>query len=184
MTHSIDIEVATAEVLDRAVRAEIIRLCEAAYNEGFARMFEDFSGSVHILARDDRGALVSHAMWVMRWLQPEGHAPLRYGLRRGRSDDARSAGARVRHGGRWSVSSKPIQADPIWELAALSPAVPEFYARRGWEPWLGPLAIRRDGGLEPTPSDELVMIWRLPRTPATMVTTSLLTAEWRIGEVW
>jgi hypothetical protein len=77
-----------------------------------------------------------------------------------------------------------VRIDPVWELAALSPSVPEFYTRRGWEPWLGPLAIRRDGALEPSPPDERVMIRRLPRTPSTIVTTSLLTVEWRPGEVW
>jgi hypothetical protein len=33
-------------------------------------------------------------------------------------------------------------------------------------------------------SDEQVIIFRLPRTPTTLATTSLLTAEWRAGEPW
>ena len=74
--------------------------------------------------------------------------------------------------------------DAIWDLAALSTSQTAFYARVGWELWQGPLAIRRGDSLEPTPPDEQVMIRRLPRTPATLVSTSLLTAEWRVGELW
>ena len=72
----------------------------------------------------------------------------------------------------------------MWELAALSPSDAAFYERRGWERWRGPLAIRRDRHLEPSPEDEQVMIHRLPRTPATIDTAALLTAEWREGELW
>jgi aminoglycoside 2'-N-acetyltransferase I len=179
----IELEVAHVDALDNEARAEIVNLCGRAYNEDFSRLFEDFTGTVHILARDARGALACHAMWVTRWLQPEGH-PL---LRTAYVEAVASAPNQQRRGFGTAVMDRLVDAvrsDPAWELAALSPAVPEFYARRGWEPWLGPLAIRRNSALEPTPPDELVMIRRLPRTPATLVTTSLLTAEWRPGEVW
>ena len=63
--------------LDRATRGEIIALCEAAYQEDFTRLFELLPGSVHVLARDRRGVLVSHGEFVMRWLQPAGHRLLR-----------------------------------------------------------------------------------------------------------
>ena len=179
----IQLDLVHAHVLDRRTQTEIIALCEDTYREDFSRLFEDFTGSVHILARDESGTLVSHAMWVTRWLQPEGHAPLRTAYVEAVAtmpdQQGRGYGTAV-----MTRLVQSVQADPTWELAALSPAVPGFYAHRGWEPWLGPLAIRKDGGLEPTPSDELVMIRRLPRTPATMATTSLLTAEWRVGELW
>src|SRR5262245_1259241 len=71
------LEVVPVVSLDRATRAAIIDLCTAAYNEDFSRLFEDFTNTIHILARDEAGRLVSHAMWVTRWLQPEGHPPLR-----------------------------------------------------------------------------------------------------------
>ena len=76
-----------------------------------------------------------------------------------------------------------VAADPSWQLAALSPSDAAFYERLGWELWRGPLAIRHDGRLEPSPDDEQVMIQRLPRTPP-LDTTALLTAEWREGELW
>ena len=180
---SIQLEVVHADGLDQRVRVEIIALCESAYREDFSRLFEDFKATMHILARDERGMLASHAMWVTRWLQPEEHPSLRtaYVEAVATVPDRRCRGFGTAVMGRLVAEAS---ANPAWELAALSPAVSEFYIRRGWEPWLGPLAIRRDGALEPTPPDEHVMIHRLPRTPSTIVTTSLLTAEWRIGELW
>jgi GNAT superfamily N-acetyltransferase len=158
-------------------------LCVAAYNEDLSRLFEDFTDSFHVLGRDEHGTLVSHAEWVTRWLQPEGHQPLRTAY----VEAVATAPDRQRRGFGTAVMERllnAVRSDPAWELAALSPAVPEFYSRRGWEPWRGPLAIRRDEALESTPSDELVMIYRLPRTPTTLLTSSLLTAEWRAGELW
>jgi aminoglycoside 2'-N-acetyltransferase I len=182
MAHSLALDITTADLIDPPGRAEIVALCVAAYREDFSRLFEDFAGSVHVLARDESGTLVSHAMWVPRWLQPDGHAPLKTAY----VEAVATMPDQQQRGYGTAVMNRlieAVEADPIWELAALSPAVPEFYARRGWEPWLGPLGIRRDAGLEPT-SGELVMIWRLPQTPATLVTTGLLTAEWRTGELW
>jgi aminoglycoside 2'-N-acetyltransferase I len=177
------LEVVAADALGRAARAEIIALCEAAYGEDFARLFEELTGSVHVLLRDERGVLVSHAEWVTRWLQPAAHPILRTAYveavatapeRQGRG----LATAVLRH------VSDVLGTDSSWELAALSPSDPAFYAHLGWELWPGPLGIRRGDCIEPTPSDEQVMILRLVRTPATLVTTSLLTAEWRVGELW
>jgi aminoglycoside 2'-N-acetyltransferase I len=174
--------VVAAGNLDDAARAEIIGLCESAYGEPFTRWFEELPGSMHVLARDERGVLISHAAWVTRWLQPAGH-PL---LPTAYVEAVATAPEHQRRGLATSVLrrlSDRIRPDPTWDLAALSPSDPSFYARLGWELWRGPLAIRHDSGLEPTP-DEQVMILRLPRTPVILDTTSLLTAEWRVGELW
>ena len=139
---SIGLEHAHGYVLDARTRAEIVALCTAAYNEDFSRLFEELTNTTHILARDGAGALVSHAMWVTRWLQPEGH-PL---LRTAYVEAVATRPDRQGHGFGTKVMEHVVAAirpDPVWELAALSPAVPQFYLRRGWEPWLGPLAIRR-----------------------------------------
>ena len=180
---SIHLEVIHGDRLDPRVKAEIVALCEAAYNEDFSTAFEEFTDPVHVIARDARGALVSHAMWVARGLQPDGHHPLRTAY----VEAVATAPNHQRRGiGTAGVERVVVSVaeDPVWELVALSPAVPEFYARRGWESWLGPLAIRRDGRIEPSPSDELVMFRRLPRTPRTIDAATLLTAEWRSGELW
>ena len=181
---SVDLECAHGDALDVTRRAEIVTLCTAAYNEDFSRLFEEFTSTSHVLARDAGGSVVGHAMWVTRWLQPGG-LPL---LRTAYVEAVATIPGRQGQGVGTRVMEhlvEAIHADPVWELAALSPAVPEFYMKRGWEPWRGPLAIRRpDGALDPTPADEQVLIRRLPRTPKTIVTTSLLTAEWRAGELW
>jgi aminoglycoside 2'-N-acetyltransferase I len=180
---AVNIEVVTADALDAVARAEIIALCESAYGEDFTRLFEELSGSVHVLARDDHGALVSHAEWVTRWLQPAGHPVLRTAY----VEAVATAPERQRLGFATAVLrclGDELARDSKWELAALSPSDHAFYARLGWELWQGPLGIRRGDNVEPTPSDEEVMILRLPGVPATLDLTSLLTAEWRAGELW
>lgn len=171
------------EALDRAARAEIIHLCDAAYEGDFSRLFELLPGSFHVLARDDEGALVSHAAWVTRWLQPHEQAPLRTAY----VEAVATAPDHQRRGFATAVLravAEVLAAEPKWELGALSPSDPAFYARLGWELWRGPLAIRRGDELIWSPPDEQVMILRLPQTPAGLDTTSLLTAEWREGELW
>lgn len=49
-----------------------------------------------------------------------------------------------------------------YDLGALSPSEAAFYERLGWELWRGPLGIRTEHGLKPTPGEE-AMILRLPR---------------------
>jgi aminoglycoside 2'-N-acetyltransferase I len=179
----VSLDVVHASALDRAARAEIIALCESAYREDFSRLFELLPDSVHVRARDERGVLVSHAEFVARWLQPEGHGVLRTAY----VEAVATAPDHQRHGLATAVLRRlgeAVAADPRWQLAALSPSDPAFYGRLGWELWQGRLAIRRDGALDPSPADERVMIRRLPRTPATLDTTVLMTAEWRDGELW
>jgi aminoglycoside 2'-N-acetyltransferase I len=179
----VHLEVLAATALDARGRSEIIHLCEAAYGESFAHLFNDLPDSVHILARDDSGLLVSHVEWVPRWLQPAGHGLLRtaYVEAVATSPERQRLGLATALLRRFDEIVRDVAT---WELAALSPSDSSFYARLGWELWQGPLAIRRDNRVDPTPPGEEVMILRLPRTPATLVTTSLLTAEWRVGELW
>ena len=179
----VHLDVLAANDLDSAAREEIIDLCESAYGEDFSRLFEELHDSVHVLARDDRGRLVSHAEWVTRWLQPAEHRVLRTAYVEAVATEPRHqrkglASTVLRH------VNATLRSDPMWELGALCPSVPAFYARHGWELWLGPLGIRRGDGVEPTVAGEQVMVLRLPRTPTTLTTTALLTAEWRTGEPW
>ena len=176
--------VARSSTLDCAARAGIIALCEVAYQEDFSRLFELFPDALHVMARGDDGVLVSHAEFVTRWLQPAGSPALRtaYVEAVATAPDCRRRGLATAVLQRLTGLAA---ADPVWELMALSPSDPGFYGRRGWELWRGPLAIRRpDGLVEATPADEQVMIRRLPRTPAALDPATLLTAEWREGEVW
>jgi aminoglycoside 2'-N-acetyltransferase I len=177
------LEVISGDALDRGVRTQIIRLCESAYQEDFSKLFEQFPDSVHVMARDERGVLLSHAEFVPRSLQPTGLPVLRtaYVEAVATAPDAQRSGFATAVLQRLA---EVVAADTAWLLAALSPSDAAFYERRGWELWRGPLAIRRNGHIEPSPENEQVMIRRLPRTPATIDTTALLTAEWREGEPW
>ena len=69
-----------------------------------------------------------------------------------------------------------------FELGGLSTGIPGFYERLGWEQWRGPLAIRIDDGLLPTPLDS-AMVLRLPCSPKLDVDAPM-SAEWRPGELW
>lgn len=76
----------------------------------------------------------------------------------------------------------PLLAD--YDLGALSPSDPAVYSRLGWEHWRGPLSVRTPTGVEPSDSDEQVMILRLPHTPIALELTAPLSVEWRPGDAW
>jgi aminoglycoside 2'-N-acetyltransferase I len=169
--------------LDDASRREIVKLCERAFDEDFSRFFELMRETTHVLLRGDDGRLLSHAAWVERALQPVGLPVLGTAYVEAVATDP----AHRQQGLATAVLARlteAVRADERWELAALSPAVPEFYEQRGWERWRGPLALRRGDELEPSPEGELVMIMRLAHTPEGLDLDSLLTAEWRDGEPW
>jgi aminoglycoside 2'-N-acetyltransferase I len=179
---AVRLEVVAGEALNGEVRREIIGLCESAYAEDFSRLFDLFAGSVHVLARDAAGVLVSHAEFVPRWLQTAGQQVMRTAY----VEAVATAPSAQRKGLATAVLRHLVDvvaADVAWQLAALSPSDAAFYERRGWELWRGPLAIRCADHVEPSPEDEQVMIHRLPRTPP-LDTTGFLTAEWREGELW
>ena len=176
-TPALTLRVVRVEELTAAERKTIIDLCSAAYAERFDHLFETLPNSIHVLAYLD-DVIVSHAEWVMRWLQPEGRTPLRTAY----VEAVATAPAHQRHGFATSVMRELKEHIDDFDLAALSPSDHHFYERLGWELWRGPLAIRTERGVLSTP-DEEVMILRLPRTPRLDV-NSQLTAEWRVGELW
>jgi aminoglycoside 2'-N-acetyltransferase I len=177
MTHGLTFEVTRAENLSIAQRAEIISLCSAAYEEDFGQLFELLPDSTHVLARLGE-TLVSHAAWVTRWLQPEGHAVLYTAY-----VEAVATGPQYQgRGFATAVMREAATQISSYALGALSPSDAAFYQRLGWEVWHGPLAIRTEHALLDTP-DEEVMILRLAGTPPLDVYTRL-TAEWRQGELW
>ena len=163
--------------LDQRSRQAIISLCSAAFDEDFGQVFELLPGSIHALAERD-GALVGHACWVTRWLQPAGLAPLQTAY-----IEAVATAPPLQRQGIGSVIMWRVALEIAGhQLGALSPTYPAFYERLGWEAWRGPLAIRSGAGLIETP-DEGLMIRRAASTPP-LDLDSPLTAEWRPGELW
>ena len=61
-------EIIETAALDRIRRDEILTLCRVAYEDQLEGYFENIGPGVHLLGRVD-SALVSHAMFVERWLQ-------------------------------------------------------------------------------------------------------------------
>ena len=123
--------------------------------------------------------MVSHALWVTRWLQA-GNGPL---LRTAFVEAVATEPAFQGRGFRHAESCKTLQTAIVdYDLAGLSTGIPAFYTRLGWQSWRGPLFVRTEVGLLATPSDA-VMILSLSRTPPFDL-DGPLSAEWRVGELW
>jgi len=152
-------------------------LCNRAYQEDLEYLFSTFNNATHVLGF--LGArLVSHAMWVTRWLQPGDGSSLRTVYVEMVATEPRFQ----RRGFATTIMRRLASAITDFDLGGLCPAEPELYARLGWDFWRGPLSIRTPEGLMPTP-EERIMILRLPKTPPLDLDLPL-SAEWREGEVW
>jgi aminoglycoside 2'-N-acetyltransferase I len=177
MTNPPTIEIIPASALTAAQRQTILNLCSAAYAEDFGSNLDLMAEATHVIA-SVKGQWVSHAAWVTRWLQPAGQPLLRTAY-------VEAVATLPTYQGRGlgsAVLRQLAAAIADFDLGGLSPSEPAYYARLGWVLWQGPLAIRTAQGLLDTPGEH-VMILALPSTP-TLDRTSLLTAEWREGELW
>ena len=172
-----DLSVLPTRDLDDATRAAIVALCTRAFGEDFSNLFVFVQDSMHVLAQRD-GALIGHACWAARQLQPEGHAPLRTAY----VDAVATEPACQGQGVGSAVIGRLIAEIQPYDLGGLSTRRVAFYQRLGWEQWRGPTAMRIPGGLVPTP-DETVLILRTPTTPP-LDTTALLIADYRAGQPW
>jgi hypothetical protein len=76
MQQNLRVEVARADELNPDLLASVLALCNRAYEEDLGSLFATFVDATHVLGFLG-GALVSHAMWVTRWLQPGDDPPLR-----------------------------------------------------------------------------------------------------------
>lgn len=173
---NLQIDVLPGASLSARRRAEIIALCSRAYEEDFSSLFDDFTKTTHVLAAVG-GRWVSHALWIER--------PLFYNgirLRSAYVELVATEPALQRQGYASAVLKALAQAITDYDLGALSPSDPAFYARLGWELWQGELFVMRAGRQYPTP-DEAVMVLRLPNTPPLDVRGTLI-APWRSGDIW
>ncbi len=177
MTEHLAFSIVKSENLSEHERAEILALCSRAYRINYEPFLKTFTDATHVIARQ-QGRLVSHALWVTRWLQPGPLPPLRTAFVEAVATEEEYRG----QGLATAVMKKLSSAINDFELGGLSPAQYGLYTRLGWELWRGPLFIRTKDGLLPTPDDE-VMILRLPDTPVLDLDWSL-SAEWRGGELW
>lgn len=180
MDENLKLEVIPAEQLASEQVAEIHALCNRAYaiyDVDLEPIFQTFTDATHVIGW--RGpAMVSHAMWVTRWLQPGDQPPLRTAYVEMVATEPQLQG----RGFASAVMRRLASAIHDFELGGLSPAEPMLYTNLGWVFWQGPLFIRTQESLLSTP-DESIMILRLPKTPALDLTLPM-SAEWREGELW
>ena len=177
MSEALMLSVIASRDLSSVDRAAVIDLCSRAFQMDFASLFNTFKEPTHVLAKLD-SMLVSHALWVTRWLQA-GNGPL---LRTAFVEAVATDPANQQRGFATRVMQTLQAAITDYDLAGLSTGSPGFYARLGWRIWRGPLFVRTEVGLLETPNDS-VMILSLPRTPPFDL-DGPLSAEWRVGELW
>jgi aminoglycoside 2'-N-acetyltransferase I len=176
---NLEIHVRSSAELSAQARDEILALCDRAYGEDLRPAFDAFVEPVHVLAIVE-GTIVSHALWVTRWLVPRGSTPLRTAYVEAVATDP----VHVRRGFASAVMRTLVSRVATFQLAALCPSDrgQALYSRLRWERWIGPLSVRQNAGVIETP-EESVMIYRLPWSPA-LDLTEPLSAEWRPGELW
>ncbi|MEW6718024.1 MAG: GNAT family N-acetyltransferase [Chloroflexota bacterium] len=177
MIENLKIELREGDALTRDEKVEIITFCNRAYQEDLEPLFKVYPGATHVIGYFGN-TMVSHAMWVTRWLQA-GNSPL---LRTAYVEMVATAPEFQRRGFATAIMQELAKSITDFDLGALCPAKSGLYARLGWVYWRGPLYIRSTRGLVPTP-EERVMILRLPKTPQLDLDEGL-SAEWREGELW
>jgi aminoglycoside 2'-N-acetyltransferase I len=139
-----------------------------------------FPNATHVLGRV-KGKLVSHALWVTRWLQ-NGNMPLwctAYVEAVATEDSYRKKGYAS------AVMQRLAEEIQDYDIGALCTGHSiHLYAAVGWQLWRGPLFIRmKDGSLLRTPKEKGMMVLPLPKTPHLDLNTPL-SAEWREGDLW
>lgn len=177
METELRLEVIHANHLTPQQLAAIHALCNQAYEEDLTPLFATFIDATHVLGYFEK-SIVSHAMWVTRWLQA-GDSPL---MRTAYVEMVATRPNFQRRGFATAVTRRLADEISDFDLGGLCPAEPELYSKLGWVFWSGPLFIRTPEGAIPTP-DERVMIFRLPNTPPLDLELPL-SAEWREGELW
>lgn len=173
---------ATAQLSEADVAAtqRLLRDAFAADGEGFTDDdWQHATGGLHFLLERD-GELLAHASVVERELHVDGR-PYRTGY-----VEAVATRPDVQRQGHGTLLMEAVDGyiGGRYELGALSAARPEFYARLGWEPWLGPTGVRTDRGTIRTPEEDGgIMILRTPRC-AGLDRSGFLTCPWRAGDAW
>lgn len=177
-TDVLSLQVIKGENLSAHAYSEILTLCSGAYERDFRPFLKSFNNATHVLGRS-KGQLVSHALWVTRWLQNGKFPPWRTAYVEAVATDKRCR----RQGHASAVMSRLAGEIKDYDIGGLSTGSCKFYARLGWQLWRGLLFIRTSGGVIATPEEKGVMVLALPKTPPLDFHTPL-SAEWREGELW
>jgi aminoglycoside 2'-N-acetyltransferase I len=159
--------------------SEILTLCTKAYGRAYKPFLASFHNPTHVLGRI-QGKLVSHALWVTRWLQ-NGKSPI---LQTAFVEAVATDELYLRKGYAYAVMRRLADEIKDYDIGGLCTGRSfDLYSRLGWQLWRGPLFIRTSDGLIATPEEKGVMVLPLPKTPP-LDLGATLSAEWREGELW
>jgi len=174
----LSLQVIKGENLSENEYSEILTLCTGAYERDYRTFLESFQKPTHVLGRIE-GRLVSHALWVTRWLQND-KLPL---WRTAFVEAVATDESYRRRGYASEVMQKLAEEIRDFDIGGLSTGSCGLYARLGWQLWRGPLFIRTADGVIATPEEKGVMVLALTKTPPIDLDTPLST-DWREGELW
>lgn len=181
-----DLRIRTAQTdeLDSSRFAALTELCEAAFGEPFAPVWDRVGPGLHVIAELDR-AIVSHAMIVDRPLYFEHETDV--AIDAGYVENVATRPDLVRRGAASAVMGEIGRIlDEEYELGALATTTNAFYARLGWETWAGPTWIRMADGdrVRSTSHDGQIMVLRTMRTPAGLDLHGPIAVDWRPDRPW
>jgi aminoglycoside 2'-N-acetyltransferase I len=176
-TPGFTITIRPGDSLSQSEYKEILDLCTQVFEEDYAPYLKTFREPVHVLGSLDE-VLVSHALWITRWIQI-GEGPL---LRTAYVEGVVTEEKYRRRGYASRVMGALAVQIQGYDIGGLSPAEPNLYARLGWEYWQGPLYARK-GEIKLLVPGEAAMILRTPKTPP-LDLTAPASIEWREGDVW
>ena len=175
---------ALTEELGPELMAELTRLCEAAFDEPFAAVWDRIGPGLHVMAELE-GRVVAHAMIVDRrlYLGHEMDIALDVGYVENVATAPGAQGAG--HGSAVMREIGRIIRDE-YALGALGTARNAFYESVGWETWTGPTAVRTADGerLRSADQDGHVMVLRTPRSPEGLALHEPIAIDWRAGDPW
>lgn len=123
-------KVVRADQLSPSLQAEIYSLCNRAFEEDLTPIFSTFKDATHVLGYLET-ILVSHAMWVPRWLQVRTNPVMRTAYIEAVATE------KVYQACGFAATIMKHVAEEIqdFELGALSPFSVAFYERLGWALW-------------------------------------------------
>ena len=163
---------------------DLTALCEAAFDEPFAAVWERIGPGIHVVGLE-AGRVTAHAMVVDRhiWLghEPDQAIDVGYVENVATSPELHGRG----HGTVVMREVGRLIADE-YTLGALATGSNRFYERLGWETWGGPAYVRMPDGqrIRSAEEDGAVMILRTFRTPLDLDVTGPIAIEWLAEQPW
>jgi GNAT superfamily N-acetyltransferase len=178
------LHVAQTEEIDPETFDRLTALCEVAFDEPFAPIWERVGPGIHVFLESD-GRLLAHAMIVDRrlYIGHEGDLALDVGYVENVATHPDHHGQG--HGTRVMREVARIVGDE-YVLGALATARNAFYERLDWETWRGPTSVRMLDGqrIRSADQDGNIMVLRTARTPADLDLAGPIAVDWRPEEPW